>query len=55
MIVGKKSQIVEFFETFDKTIKYLLQCYCDGTTICSWGGSVCENEITWIPYVTFIQ
>ena len=32
-----------------------LQCYCDGSTICSWDGSVCENEITWILYVTFIQ
>ena len=32
-----------------------LQCYCVGSTICSWGGSVCENEITWIPHVTFIQ
>ena len=25
-----------------------------GSTIC-WGESVCENEIRWIPYVTFIQ
>ena len=26
-----------------------------GSTLCSWGGSVCENEITWISYVTFSQ
>ena len=32
-----------------------IQCYCDGSTICSLGVSVCENEITWIPYVTFVQ
>ena len=30
-----------------------LQCYCVGRTICSWGGSVCENEIIRIPYVRY--
>ena len=23
--------------------------------VCSWGGSVCENETTWAAYATFIQ
>ena len=32
-----------------------IQCYCVGNTLCSCGGSVCENEITWVSYVTFIQ
>ena len=32
-----------------------LQCYCAGSTICSCGGSVCENEINLISCVTFIQ
>ena len=34
----------------------MLLKYCVGSTICSWGGSVCENEVTWISYMyaTFI-
>ena len=28
-----------------------LQCYCVGSIICSWDGSVCENEITWIFFI----
>ena len=38
-----------------KKKKMTLQCYCDGSNICSLGGSVGKNKITWIPYVTFIQ
>ena len=33
----------------------MLLCWKHYTAVCSWGGSVCENEISWISYVTFIQ
>ena len=55
MTVLNNCQRIISIKTLIKNPEKTLQCYCVGSTICSLGGSGCENELSWIPCVTSIQ